>query len=49
MNWYPLRVISGKEGKVKENLMFELDYQNLVDEVSAVSYTHLTLPTIYSV
>ena len=36
MNWYPLRVISGKEGKVKENLMFELDYQNLVDEVSDI-------------
>ena len=36
MNWYPLRVISGKEGKVKENLIFELDYQNLVDEVSDI-------------
>ena len=36
MNWYPLRVISGKESKVKDNLLFELDYQNLVSEVSDI-------------
>ena len=36
MNWYPLRVISGKESKVKDNLLFELDYQNLSDQVSDI-------------
>ena len=36
MNWYPLRVISGKESKVKDNLLFELDYQNLADQVSDI-------------
>ena len=29
MNWYTLRVISGKESKIKENLLFELEFQNL--------------------
>ena len=36
MNWYPLRVISGKESKVKDNLLFELDYQNLNEEVTDI-------------
>ena len=36
MNWYPLRVISGKESKVKDNLLFELDYQNLIQEVTDI-------------
>ena len=36
MNWYPLRVISGKESKVKDNLLFELDYQNLNEEVEDI-------------
>ena len=36
MNWYPLRVISGKESKVKDNLLFELDYQNLIEEVTDI-------------
>ena len=36
MNWYTLRVISGKEGKIKENLLFELDFQNLSSEVKDI-------------
>ena len=36
MNWYTLRVISGKEEKVRENLLFELDYQSLSEEVETV-------------
>ena len=36
MNWYPLRVISGKESKVKDNLLFELDFQNLNEEVTDI-------------
>ena len=36
MNWYTLRVISSKEKKIKENILFELDYQNLSDEVGDI-------------
>ena len=36
MNWYTLRVISGKEKKIKENLLFELDYQDLSIEVGDI-------------
>ena len=36
MNWYTIRVISGKEKKIKENLLFELDYQNLAIEVGDI-------------
>ena len=36
MNWYTLRVISGKEEKIKENLLFELDYQELSSEVEDI-------------
>ena len=36
MNWYTLRVISGKEKKIKESLLFELDYQDLLVEVGDI-------------
>ena len=36
MNWYTLRVISGKESRIKDNILFELDYQNLSSEVSNI-------------
>ena len=36
MNWYTLRVISSKEKKIKENILFKLDYQNLSDEVGDI-------------
>ena len=36
MNWYTLRVISGKEEKIKENILFELDYQELSSEVEDI-------------
>ena len=36
MNWYTLRVISGKESKIRENLLYELDMQNLSNEVGDV-------------
>ena len=55
--WYSLRVISGKEKKIKERIELEIQRSNWSDYVTqiivptekAVSYTHLTLPTIYSV
>jgi len=36
MNWYTLRVISGKEEKIKENILFELDFQKLSSEVEKI-------------
>ena len=36
MNWYTLRVISGKEDKIKENILFELDFQKLSSEVEDI-------------
>ena len=36
MNWYTLRVISGKEEKIKENILFELDFQKLSSEVGDI-------------
>jgi len=36
MEWYTLRVISGKEKKVRDNLLFELDYQKLSNEVEDI-------------
>ena len=36
MNWYTLRVISGKESRIKDNILFELDYQNLSSEVNNI-------------
>ena len=36
MNWYTLRVISGKESKIKDNILFELDYKELSTEVSNI-------------
>ena len=36
MNWYTLRVISGKEKKVRENILFELVYEGMSDEVENI-------------
>ena len=36
MNWYTLRVISGKEEKIKENILFELDFQKFSSEVEDI-------------
>ena len=36
MNWFTLRVISGKEKKIRDNLFFELDFQNLSEEVENI-------------
>ena len=36
MNWYPLRVISGKEKKIRENILFELDTADLADNVENI-------------
>ena len=33
MDWYTLRIISGKEKKIRENILFELDNANLADNV----------------
>ena len=35
--------------KIKKNRNFPFKYQVEPDDIAAVSYTHLTLPTIYSV
>ena len=36
MDWYTLRVISGKEKKIKENILFELDTADLADNVENI-------------
>ena len=36
MDWYTLRVISGKEKKIRENILFELDTANLADNVDNI-------------
>ena len=36
MNWYTFRVISGKESKIKDNILFELDYKELSTEVNNI-------------
>ena len=36
MKWYTLRVISGKESKIKDNILFELDYEELSTEVNNI-------------
>jgi len=36
MDWYTLRVISGKEKKIKENILFELDTANLNESVENI-------------
>ena len=43
-------VVAGATGNVgREMLNILAERQFPVDEIAAVSYTHLTLPTIYSV
>ena len=36
MDWYTLRVISGKEKKIRENILFELDNADLADNVENI-------------
>ena len=36
MDWYTLRVISGKEKKIRENILFELDTADLSDNVENI-------------
>ena len=36
MDWYTLRVISGKEKKIKENILFELDTADLANNVENI-------------
>jgi len=36
MEWYTLRVISGKEKKIRENILFELETANLKDDVENI-------------
>ena len=55
MDWYTLRVISGKEKKIKEAILYDVSNSEMNEQISdvlvpseniiAVSYTHLTLPT----
>ena len=56
-NWYIIHTYSGYEKKVKESLQSRIQAYDMSDQIAqvlvptetAVSYTHLTLPTIYSV
>ena len=36
MNWYTLRVISGKEKKIKEAILFDVSTSNMDDKISDV-------------
>ncbi len=36
MDWYTLRVISGKEKKIRENILFELNTADLADNVENI-------------
>ena len=36
MDWYTLRVVSGKEKKIRENILFELDTADLADDVENI-------------
>ena len=36
MNWYTLRVISGKEKKIKENILYEVSSAEMNDRISDV-------------
>ena len=36
MDWYTLRVISGKEKKIREIILFELDTVDLADNVENI-------------
>jgi len=36
MDWYTLRVISGKEKKIRENILYEVEDAGLQDEVSDI-------------
>ena len=36
MDWYTLRVISGKEKKIRENILFELETADLADNVENI-------------
>ena len=36
MNWYTLRVISGKEKKIRENILFELETSDLASNVENI-------------
>tara|TARA_B100001250_G_scaffold323988_1_gene287508 strand:+ start:741 stop:1274 length:534 start_codon:yes stop_codon:yes gene_type:complete len=36
MEWYTLRVISGKEKKIRENILFELDTADLAENVENI-------------
>ena len=36
MDWYTLRVISGKEKKIRENILFDLDTADLADNVENI-------------
>ena len=36
MNWYTLRVISGKEKKIRENILFDVETANLKDYIEII-------------
>ena len=36
MNWYTLRVISGKEKKIKEAILYDVSASNMDDKISDV-------------
>jgi len=36
MNWYTLRVISGKEKKIRESILFDVETANLQDHIENI-------------
>ena len=36
MNWYTLRVISGKEKKIRESILFDVETANLKDHIENI-------------
>ena len=36
MNWYTLRVISGKEKKIKENILYEVSSAEMSDRIGDI-------------
>ena len=41
MDWYTLRVISGKEKKIKESILFELETANMNESVENIFVKYL--------
>jgi len=36
MEWYTIRVISGKERKIRENILYEVELANMQDDIREI-------------